>query len=159
MSDFIPLFLFRRKFSPEEDSMLRVLVRENGIGDWKSIASQMPDRDVRQCKERWFHYLAPCLVQKAWTPDDDVLLEAKVAQYGNRWKFFECFFPGRTDVSIKNRYNVLMRRKKAQAASISRAFSTMSSTSPESATPSTTLQIEEINWGFQECEWSDGFSS
>jgi hypothetical protein len=40
-----------------------------------------------------------------------MLLEEYVAEHGKKWKLFEEFFPGRTEISIKNRYNVLLRRR------------------------------------------------
>jgi hypothetical protein len=100
----------RRKFSPEEDDSLKALVAEYGTDDWTKIASRMPRRDSRQCKERWCHYLSPELVQLPWTADDDALLQRRVAEHGHKWKLFENDFPGRTDISIKNRFNVLARR-------------------------------------------------
>jgi hypothetical protein len=149
--DALPLFLFRRKFSPEEDDVLRALVSEHGIGDWSLIAAKMLDRDARQCKERWFHYLTPCLNQKPWTHTEDILLEAKVAEFGNRWKYFEFFFPGRSDVSIKNRYNVLMRRQRREIA--------MTPESPKSPSALSALKDEEFDWESEEYEWNNDFSA
>jgi hypothetical protein len=158
---FPPFVVFRRKFSPDEDDMLRALVKKNGVGDWPAIAAQMPNRDSRQCKERWFHYLAPCLVQNPWTRADDVLLEGKVAEHGHRWKLFELFFPGRTDVNIKNRYNVLVRRRKRELAMLGRAIARAQPTSPEPLSPPEpiTLKWEEPDWGFEGYEWADLFSA
>jgi hypothetical protein len=101
----------KRKFSPAEDAALKQLVEENGTNDWAKIASQMRARDSRQCKERWYHYLMPELVKLPWAQADDILLECKVAEQGRKWKMFESSFPGRTDIDIKNRYNVLARRR------------------------------------------------
>jgi hypothetical protein len=33
-----------------------------------------------------------------------------VAEHGKKWKTLESSFPGRTEISIKNRYNVLLRQ-------------------------------------------------
>jgi hypothetical protein len=104
----------RRKVSAEEDRTLQTLVIRYGKDDWRRIASFMPGRSSRQCKERWFHYLTPDIVQSRWTQAEDELLNEKVQQLGHKWKMFEAFFPGRVDVSIKNRYNVLLRQKGKQ---------------------------------------------
>jgi hypothetical protein len=48
----------RFKFIPEEDELLKRLVIEYGTNDWERIAAFFPDRNVRQCRERWTHYLA-----------------------------------------------------------------------------------------------------
>jgi hypothetical protein len=39
------------------------------------------------------------------------MLEAKVREYGHKWKLFEHFIPGRVDKMIKNRFNLLLRRR------------------------------------------------
>jgi hypothetical protein len=101
----------RRKFSPNEDDALRALVAEYGTEDWIRIASRMPRRDSRQCKERWYHYLSPALMPRPWSQEDDALLQRRVMEQGRTWKHFEMYFPGRTYISIKNRYNVLARRR------------------------------------------------
>jgi hypothetical protein len=107
----------RKKFSAEEDQALEALVARDGKNDWHRIALFMPGRDSRQCKERWFHYLSPDVVQSTWTQTEDELLEEKVAQHGRKWKMFETFFPGRVDINIKNRYSVLLRQKNRQMRS------------------------------------------
>jgi hypothetical protein len=112
MDTLIPIT--RRKFSSEEDQALQLLVIRYGREDWNRIACLMPGRDSRQCKERWSHYLSPNIVQARWTKFEDELLEQQVAQHGHRWKMFEALFPGRVDISIKNRYNVLFRQKRRQ---------------------------------------------
>jgi hypothetical protein len=104
----------KNKFTFREDAVLRGLVQDYGTNDWMAIASHMHGRDSRQCKERWFHYLSPNLVQFPWNPADDALLELRVVQHGHKWKMFESDFPGRTDISIKNRFNVLARRRMRQ---------------------------------------------
>jgi hypothetical protein len=104
----------KRKFTLHEDKVLRSLVEKCGPDDWAMIASQMPHRDSRQCRERWFHYLSPELVQCPWTPADDSLLELRVAEHGHKWKMFEVEFPGRTNINLKNRFNVLVRRRMRQ---------------------------------------------
>jgi hypothetical protein len=104
----------RRKFTFDEDEALRALVETNGPNDWIAIASRMPNRDSRQCKERWFHYLSPGLLQIPWNPTDDALLELRVLEHGRKWKMFENEFPGRTDINIKNRFNVISRQRKRQ---------------------------------------------
>jgi hypothetical protein len=104
----------RRKFTEHEDQQLRELVAEMGNENWPLIANSIPGRTARQCKERWTHYLAPGIVFSEWAPDEDQLLEAKVAESGEKWKTLERYFIGRTDANIKNRYNVLKRRRRRQ---------------------------------------------
>jgi hypothetical protein len=100
----------RRKFSAQEDEQLRHLVSIYGENNWPAVSGQMNDRGPRQCKERWTHYLSPALIHKSWTHEEDTLLLQTVQESGSRWKVLEASFPGRSDVNLKNRYNLLIRK-------------------------------------------------
>jgi hypothetical protein len=102
----------RRKFSLQEDQLLSSLVAEHGSRNWTKIASLMGDRSVRQCKERWANYLSQAPDGASWTLADDLLLERLVIERGHKWKAMEAHFPGKTDIQIKNRHNVILRRRK-----------------------------------------------
>jgi hypothetical protein len=127
----------RHKFTPDEDARLCALVAECGPGDWSRIALMMPHRDSRQCKERWSHYLSPNLVNRPWTKTEDALLEAEVREHGHKWKAFEALFPGRAETNIKNRFNVLFRRRQKQMQFIMKnaRASTQLPESPPTASP------------------------
>jgi hypothetical protein len=101
----------RSKFSEEEDKLLQSLVEELGEKAWPAIASRMAGRHVRQCRERWNHYLNPAHTKRKWSPLEDRLLETCVAERGRSWKSFESMFPGRSDIDLKNHYNRLVRRR------------------------------------------------
>jgi hypothetical protein len=162
MEDYLlPFIVCKRKFSLDEDNMLRTLVKENGIGDWVKIAERMQDRDSRQCKERWFHYLAPHLTQQPWTRAEDILLEAKAAQDGHRWKHFEVFFPGRTDVGIKNRYNLLIRRKKIELAFFKNACGDVTPVIPKTtqSMESRELVFDDADGDLEVDDWADVFQA
>ena len=99
----------RNAFTEEEDKMLSNLVGRFGEDNWNKIARRMPKRDVRQCRERWLNYLSPLVINGAWSKEEEELLVRKVNEYGRKWKFITQFFPGRTDINIKNRYNCLIK--------------------------------------------------
>ncbi|MDR0631038.1 MAG: hypothetical protein LBF66_00470 [Holosporales bacterium] len=94
----------RRKFSREEDDLLRQLVGRYGLNDWAAIAQQMPNRDPRQCRCRWKHYLSGGPATRPWTPEEDYLLISKMREWGPRWVKLAQFFPDRTDLQLKNRW-------------------------------------------------------
>lgn len=100
----------RRKFTKDEDRMLDEAVRKFRGCNWDLIAQALPGRNVRQCKERWYTYLAPNTNTSVWTPEEDQLLLDKVAQYGNKWTRMASFFNCRSATNIKNRYSILSRR-------------------------------------------------
>jgi hypothetical protein len=100
----------RRPFTSDEDEHLRQLVTAKGE-DWLKIAHQMPERTARQCHERWLHYVSPGIVSTPWTADEEAIIEDKVKEYGQQWKFMERYLPGRRDSHIKNHYKVIVRRR------------------------------------------------
>ena len=100
------------KFTPEEDAKLISLVGEYGENDWQSISSLMDGRNVRQCRERWRHYLSPEISKAPWSNQEDQLLAEKYAEYGPKWKLISEFFPKRTYISIKNRFLLKQREMK-----------------------------------------------
>jgi hypothetical protein len=106
--------LAHTKFTPEEDQQLRDLVGKHGTGDWQLIASSMPGRGPRQCKDRWINYLAPGLNLSPWTSEEDILLLQKFDELGTRWVQIAQFFPGKTDVNCKNRQKFLQKHKATQ---------------------------------------------
>lgn len=100
----------RLKFTQNEDAILTKLVGEFGENNWETIAKVMPNRNPRQCRERWINYLSPSVSKAPWTPEEDLLLEQKYKEFGSKWVKIATFFPNRTDTMIKNRFNVLARK-------------------------------------------------
>jgi hypothetical protein len=105
-----PTFRPHSKFTPEEDFKLCQLVGEHGANAWRAIAKFMPNRNSRQCRERWLNYLNPGRNTLPWTEAEDALLERTYEAIGPRWVFMMKVFPNRTDAMIKNRFQVLQRR-------------------------------------------------
>jgi hypothetical protein len=73
---------------------------------------------MRQCRDRYLKYLAPDLVLSHWTEVEDRLLDEKFAQFGPRWKYLATFFPNRTDVGLKNRWQMHLRNEQKRLLSI-----------------------------------------
>lgn len=92
------------KFTPEDDERLKQLVLQFGTMEWRQISRLMGDRSARQCRDRWKNYLNPSVNNAPWTEYEDNLLDQKVAELGRKWSIIAKFFPGRTDINIKNRY-------------------------------------------------------
>jgi hypothetical protein len=91
----------REKFLPEEDEKLRFLVSKYGSAAWNAIAAELPGRNVRQCRERWKHYLSGLRSKDFWSPEESRLLFEKMESIGPRWTKLAAYFPGRTDIQIK----------------------------------------------------------
>ena len=100
-----------RKFSSKEDLMLKSIVNTFGAKNWKLIASMMPNKTSRQCRDRYMNYLAPGYIYSEWMEEEDLLLESKYKEFGSQWSKIQKFFPYRTANSIKNRFNYTVNRK------------------------------------------------
>ena len=100
----------RKSFSPEEDFKLKQLVAKYGQDNWTAIEKEMPGRNSRQCRERYRHYLSPNISHRPWTEEEDKMLLRMVNEVGSKWVKISKFFENRSDISIKNRWVVLMRR-------------------------------------------------
>lgn len=94
----------REKFLPEEDKKLKELVDEYGDQAWDLVVKEMPGRNIRQCRERWKHYLSSNKGKQPWTPEEDQLLFDKMKEIGPKWTKLATYFNGRTDIQVKTRW-------------------------------------------------------
>ena len=66
--------IVKRPWTDEEDQRLSQLVAEHGPRRWPVLAVQMPGREGKQCRERWFNFLRPSVDKSAWTEEEDELI-------------------------------------------------------------------------------------
>lgn len=100
------------RFTAKEDSTLSALVYRFGTKNWDKIASFMPQRNARQCKERWTQYLSPDINKQPFSKEEDQLLIQKQQELGSKWEILTLFFKGRTSVSLRNRWKSLTKNKR-----------------------------------------------
>ena len=100
----------KSKFSTEEDALLTQLVSQYGENDFDRIAKYMPNRNSRQCKDRWINYLSPAVCRTPWSEEEDAQLYQLFNTLGPKWVKIAKEL-GRTDTNVKNRYLVLERHK------------------------------------------------
>jgi myb proto-oncogene protein len=100
----------KSKWSPYEDHLLEETVRRVGADNWTRVAVCVPGRTGKQCRERWIGHVCPAVAQGAWTAEEDAILVAKQAEFGNQWVKLKPFLPGRSTIAIKNRWSWLRRR-------------------------------------------------
>jgi len=101
----------RSSFTSEEDEKLKEMVAKYGESNWNDISRHFPGRTTRQCRERYRHYLNPMIKNGEWTREEDELLLEKYEEFGSKWVQIAKFFNSRTDINVKNRWIVLMRKR------------------------------------------------
>jgi hypothetical protein len=101
-----------KRWTPEEDAnLLALITRQGGVpSKWSSIAKEMPFRSTQQCRARYTLSLDPTLKKGDWNPLED----ATIFQLYNvglmKWSDMSPFLPGRTNVSIRCRFDSLVKR-------------------------------------------------
>eukprot|EP00301_Raphidiophrys_heterophryoidea_P026787 c9325_g1_i2.p1 GENE.c9325_g1_i2~~c9325_g1_i2.p1 ORF type:complete len:789 (+),score=183.87 c9325_g1_i2:524-2890(+) len=97
-------------WSEQEDRILANMVHMHGPKKWAKIATNLDGRTGKQCRERWLNHLDPQVRKDAFTEAEDILILSLVDKIGSKWATIAKQLPGRTDNSIKNRYNSTLKR-------------------------------------------------
>ncbi|KAF5335266.1 hypothetical protein D9758_016238 [Tetrapyrgos nigripes] len=96
-------------WSQEEDECLMKAIERYGT-KWSMVSSMVKTRNSDQCAKRWTDTLNPSIDRTSWTIEEDALLLEAVQEQGNVWtKIVKTYFPGRTGLAAKNRYNSITR--------------------------------------------------
>ncbi|KAH0788927.1 Myb-like DNA-binding domain containing protein [Histomonas meleagridis] len=107
--------LMKGSWTRQEDEVIIKFVTENGCKSWTKLASLLPGRIGKQCRERWMNHLNPNISRSAWTLEEDRILYKLHEQFGNHWSKISQFMPSRTDNMIKNRwYSVLSKKSPSE---------------------------------------------
>ncbi|OHT16737.1 Myb-like DNA-binding domain containing protein [Tritrichomonas foetus] len=92
-----------------EDKLLKDAVEAHGVKNWSLISTLVPGRNGKQCRERWSGMLDPDLAKDAWSIEEDQLLVKLHNEYGNKWAKISTFLPGRSRISLRNRWSYHVR--------------------------------------------------
>ena len=92
-----------------EDKLLKDAVQQHGVKNWSLISTLVPGRNGKQCRERWSGMLDPELAKEAWSLEEDQLLIKLHSEFGNKWAKISTFLPGRSRISLRNRWSYHVR--------------------------------------------------
>jgi hypothetical protein len=101
----------RRAFTSNEDALLARIMADQPFLPWLQVASQIPGRSARQCRDRWVNYVCPHNKNAPWTQAEDAFLIAKVRDMGQHWAQIAKFFDGRSENNVKNRWYTYLKLK------------------------------------------------
>jgi hypothetical protein len=103
--------LVKGSWTDEEDRQITAWVQVHGPKSWTALAATMHGRLGKQCRERWVNSLDPDLARRPWTEEEDRILIEHQTKWGNKWAKIASLLEGRTDNSVKNRWNSSLKRK------------------------------------------------
>lgn len=87
--------LAKGPWKKEEDEKIMELVQKYGAKKWSFIASSLPGRKAKQCRERWHNHLHPDISKAEWTEQEDRIILEFHQSVGNKWAAMTEKLPGR----------------------------------------------------------------
>lgn len=108
--------IVRMRFTPQEDEEILRLVSIFGDRAWDKISSELSkisnniiQKTPRQLRDRYVNYLNPNINKAEWTLEEDQCLIHNFMLSQPHFKSMRQFFPGRSEVAIKNRFKYLYK--------------------------------------------------
>ena len=101
----------RKRFTEEEDRMLKYVIQTLGIHNWSEVSKYLPGRTSRQCRDRYNNYLFKDISFHPWTEEEDAIILGKYLIYGNHWAKISTFLVGRSGNNVKNRWHKYLSKR------------------------------------------------
>lgn len=114
--------LLKGVWSAEEDSIIYESVAR-GVTDWNEVASLLPKRKAKHCRERWNNHLDPTLSKVGWTVAEEATLLSAVEAHGTSWTQIARLLPGRSEAAIQQHWNTIVFRNATSTGGVRRGRS------------------------------------
>lgn len=101
--------LLKGVWSPEEDAVIFDCLAR-GVIDWSEVASFLPKRKAKHCRERWNNHLDPALSNGQWLPAEEAKLMGAVEAHGTNWTQVVRLLPGRSESMAQQHWNSIVLR-------------------------------------------------
>ena len=108
----LPEFNEKNTWTSNEDEILKEAVLNAGDPiDWTYVASKIPRKTWKQCKERYSLKIHPSHRKTPFEKWEDEIVIKEREKYGNHWSLIAKKLPGRTAVAVKNRWYSVIRHR------------------------------------------------
>ena len=97
----------KARWTSIEDLLLVDVIKKYGSKNWSFIATFIPGRTGKQCRERWIVQHDPSFKRESFSNEEDNIIIHYQGICGNRWSIISKFLPGRSTTNVKNRWKYL----------------------------------------------------
>lgn len=143
------------QWSKKEDEELFRIITLKGTKQWQEIAEVLNDylgvvRNGKQCRERWYNFLNPEINREPFTPEEDLQILKLRKDIGNRWSEIVKLLAGRTENSVKNRFNCMYKKvkddklQKLQDQNMNEALHKINQAASGTIVPETLIDEDEV---------------
>jgi len=100
---------YSKQFTEADDKLLTKLIASSTSLTRAEFAEKLQDNSIRQVWDRWMNYLNPNVSYSEWTVEEDLLFVERRNTLNKDWQNITPFFPKRTVIVLKNRWNIHLR--------------------------------------------------